>query len=460
MRCYKCNSVLTDNDYCLKCGADVSVYKIVVKSSNSYYNLGLAKAQVRDLTGAVSALKTSLKINKSNIKARNLLGLVYFEIGETALALKEWVISVNLKPDKNVATVYIKKVKFNPNKLEQLNQAAKKYNYALNKLQEGSDDVALIQLKKVVTLNPRFVRAQLLLGLLYMKHGNMDKAAKTIKKALETDRTNTLGLRYMDELNNEGIAAASKNDEVYYKPKKKGLSGNDVILPPNSYKEPSSGMLTVVQILFGVIIGVALVWFLVVPSKVQNAKRESNDTIKQYSESMSSQSVRITDLEKQLSEAKDELKTVKDELAGYAGDSGSVNMYAGLIDAVSYYLDDDFDNAMVELAKIDVTKLPTDKAKSLYTLLNENCNSGAETYLKAGSNAYDKSDYITAVKYLELSYKFTPESDEAIYYLAMSHFRLNENDKGKEYAGILKSKFGNSKFTGDITKYMEENNIT
>lgn len=221
MRCYKCNSVLTDNDYCLKCGADVSVYKIVVKSSNSYYNLGLAKAQVRDLTGAVSALKTSLKINKSNIKARNLLGLVYFEIGETALALKEWVISVNLKPDKNVATVYIKKVKFNPNKLEQLNQAAKKYNYALNKLQEGSDDVALIQLKKVVTLNPRFVRAQLLLGLLYMKHGNMDKAAKTIKKALETDRTNTLGLRYMDELNNEGIAAASKNDEVYYKPKKK-----------------------------------------------------------------------------------------------------------------------------------------------------------------------------------------------------------------------------------------------
>ena len=27
MRCYKCNSVLTDNDYCLKCGADVSVYE-------------------------------------------------------------------------------------------------------------------------------------------------------------------------------------------------------------------------------------------------------------------------------------------------------------------------------------------------------------------------------------------------------------------------------------------------
>lgn len=120
MRCYKCNSVLTDNDYCLKCGADVSVYKIVVKSSNSYYNLGLAKAQVRDLTGAVSALKTSLKINKSNIKARNLLGLVYFEIGETALALKEWVISVNLKPDKMLQPFILRKLSLIPINLNSL----------------------------------------------------------------------------------------------------------------------------------------------------------------------------------------------------------------------------------------------------------------------------------------------------------------------------------------------------
>ena len=70
MRCYKCNSVLSDQDYCLKCGADVSVYKVVVKASNSYYNTGLLKAKVRDLSGAVTALKTSLSINKNNIKAR------------------------------------------------------------------------------------------------------------------------------------------------------------------------------------------------------------------------------------------------------------------------------------------------------------------------------------------------------------------------------------------------------
>ena len=38
-------------------------------------------------------MKRSLKFNKLNIQARNLLGLVYFETGEAVAALSEWVIS-------------------------------------------------------------------------------------------------------------------------------------------------------------------------------------------------------------------------------------------------------------------------------------------------------------------------------------------------------------------------------
>ena len=66
--------------------------------SNRYYNEGLEKAGIRDMTGAVQSLQLSLKLNKNNIDARNLLGLIYYETGEVVPALSEWVISKNLKP--------------------------------------------------------------------------------------------------------------------------------------------------------------------------------------------------------------------------------------------------------------------------------------------------------------------------------------------------------------------------
>ena len=65
--------------------------------SNSFYNAGLERAKRRELTGAVEYLKKCLNLNKYHIDARNLLGLIYYEMGEAALALKEWVISKNLR---------------------------------------------------------------------------------------------------------------------------------------------------------------------------------------------------------------------------------------------------------------------------------------------------------------------------------------------------------------------------
>ena len=94
-------------DYCTGCGADVTLQKRIIRISNLLYNEGLEKATVRDLSGAIVCLKRSLKFNKENIAARNLLGLVYFETGEVVAALSEWVISKNMNVPDNAADLYI-----------------------------------------------------------------------------------------------------------------------------------------------------------------------------------------------------------------------------------------------------------------------------------------------------------------------------------------------------------------
>ena len=93
MNCYKCGAALSRSEFCDSCGADVRLYKKIVRSSEAYYNQGLARAQTRDLSGAAECLRQSVKLYKHNTKARNLLGLVYFEMGEAVAALSQWVIS-------------------------------------------------------------------------------------------------------------------------------------------------------------------------------------------------------------------------------------------------------------------------------------------------------------------------------------------------------------------------------
>ena len=93
MKCNKCGATLTDSVFCNNCGANVKIYKKLISTSNALYNRGLERAQVRDLTGAKEDLKNSLKVYKRNIPARNLLGLVYFEMGDVVAALSEYTIT-------------------------------------------------------------------------------------------------------------------------------------------------------------------------------------------------------------------------------------------------------------------------------------------------------------------------------------------------------------------------------
>ena len=68
MRCIYCGTPLSAIDYCTGCGADVTLQKRIVRISNLLYNEGLEKASVRDLSGAISCLKRSLKFKCEKVK--------------------------------------------------------------------------------------------------------------------------------------------------------------------------------------------------------------------------------------------------------------------------------------------------------------------------------------------------------------------------------------------------------
>lgn len=363
MRCYRCNSVLAKNDFCKSCGADVTVYKKIVKLSNAYYNMGLAKAQIRDLTGAVELLRRSVRFDKNNINARNLLGLVYFEMGEAVQAFSEWVISKNIQPEKNIADEYMKKLQSNPTRLDTINQTIKKYNIALNYAKQENDDLAIIQLKKVLNTNPNLIKGHMLLALLYMKKGNYDKAKKPLMKTLKIDSNNPLAKKYLEEvkLHTEdklGESLKETNKEVVNNKdleERKPFSGYDVVIPKKNkiYGESNAGLMTVINVIIGIVIGVAMTFFLLIPATEKSLNDKHNKEVLKLNSQIEVLNNQKRDLENKI----ETLENEKTQLSGQLDSTGNENNqilsdYDNLIAAVSYYNAKDYLNCADYLKKI------------------------------------------------------------------------------------------------------------
>ena len=107
--------------------------------SNSFYNAGLERAHRRDLTGAIYCLKKCLNLNKYQVDARNLLGLIYYEMGEVSEALVQWVISMNFQEENNRADFYLEQIQRKQERLDIVSQNVKKYNLALSQARSGSE---------------------------------------------------------------------------------------------------------------------------------------------------------------------------------------------------------------------------------------------------------------------------------------------------------------------------------
>ena len=73
MKCIYCGATALTEEYCRICGADITLVRRIIRISNLLYNQGLEKAQVRDLSGAISCLKRSLKFNKENTDVTDIL---------------------------------------------------------------------------------------------------------------------------------------------------------------------------------------------------------------------------------------------------------------------------------------------------------------------------------------------------------------------------------------------------
>lgn len=450
MKCFNCGADLKDSKYCSQCGADVKLYSRMLKLSNAYYNEGLEKAKVRDLSGAVLALRESLKINKKNTNARNLLGLVYYEMGMAVEALTQWIISRSFQSSKNIADEYIESIQNNPARLDTVNTSLRKYNQALVYCQQGSYDLAIIQLKKVLSVNGKLLDAHLLLALLYMKVENYARARNEIKKVLAVDCNNTQALRYLKELNRENDKDQPKEEEknkdyIAY------TRDNETIIQPVGVKD-NSGFHAILNVVIGLVIGVAVMGLLIMPALQSKKSGELNKAVAQYSDQVDAKSATLDSLKQE----NESLKQQAEEATKAASDAADkVSSYEELLKAYASYSAGDSAAALQELEAINQDTL-SDDAKTLYSsVFSEVGVTAVNDLYKTGYAAYEKGDYDTAIADLGKCYELDNTQGDALYFLARSYHKSGDTENAKIYYQKVIEEFPNTRKATDAEGLMK-----
>lgn len=467
MKCYNCGFDLSENDFCTACGADVGIYKKILRLSNRYYNDGLRKAQVRDLSGAVESLKQSLKCNKYNTEARNLLGLVYFEMGEAVDAISEWVLSKNFQPDKNIADNFLNEVQSNPSKWDNVRQTIRKYNQALDYCRQDSNDLAIIQLKSLLKMNPNIVKGHQLLALLYMQDEEWERARRSVMRAQRIDTNNTTTLLYAQEIENAILARDEQNADGPRKKKKKRediityQSGNDTIIQPLNHPEHVGGA-TVVNILIGLVIGLAIMWYLVLPARIQKAQTEVNKDMLEVSNQLTEKSASMDEIQKRTDALEKENAELLSQVQSITGGDGLMQASDILMSAARRYIDEP--EAVVEIADsiadIDPVYLTGDGSssafQSLYQTLHDTVSTKASAvFLEKGLDSLKDEAYQDAIDELSRAYELDSENVEALYNLGHAYRKNDQLSKSKEIYNQVVTLFADTEYAKNSKQYLD-----
>ena len=473
MICYHCGCNLTEHDFCTNCGVDVSSYKLVVSASNIFYNEGLEKAKVRDLSGAIASLRQCLKLNKNHVEARNLLGLVYFEMGECVQAMNEWVISKNLRSKKNLAGEYLKLIQNNPGKLDALNSTIKKYNQSLTYCYQNSQDMAVIQLKKVLSMNPKYVQAHLLLALLYVYYEDWAKARKELERVLKIDANNTQALRYLQEIaavagegehtskgSNKAKAITTKSniisDESY-----QYQSGNETIIQPLNYSEKKS-MQSIWNLVIGILVGAAVIWFLVLPAKIQTEKAIINDELRKVSEQLDVKTATINELESLVKDLEGQTDNLQGQLEGFVGNGGTLEDVNNLLQAARIYIETPDESVKIGeyLEKINqesITEESSESFTSLYSLLLREVGSDISAkYYEDGMKDYQNGDFEKAVEALNRAVIYDGTNQDAYFNLGNSYRKLEKTAEALEVYQKIVELFPDTSIANRAQSYINE----
>ncbi|MBF1261091.1 MAG: tetratricopeptide repeat protein [Lachnoanaerobaculum sp.] len=423
--------------------------------SNGYYNLGLSLAKERNLSSALNALSISLGLNKKNTDARNLYGLIQFEMGEETKALISWVISININPINNPAQNYLQKLRNKSAYLEKSQDAISKYNKAISQIKTVNYDMARITLKQAVDIRPHFVKAMLALALLDIREGKSSEAKKLLDNVLSIDRFNTKAITYLEEMK----PLTEKKDRkeklsVIGSPvkKEKTVENANNGMPVTEIYKNYSGMFTAINVGIGLIVGACAMVFLYMPTMKVALNNAHNKEIVEISQQLNDVNLSIETLKSE-NEGLNEQVNKLTEVNNTSTENMNYKLlqYVYFLGLIKEYNTKNYTRAAEIFSNLDVGQL-TDVDNGLgisvtgtfAEMAPKMRDEGPKLLLKVADGLNRAGDFAGAIGYYDAALRISPDYVEAKYKKALAYKTMGDVDTA------------NNLFTEIITNYPDD----
>ena len=423
--------------------------------SNGYYNLGLSLAKERNLSSALNALSISLGLNKKNTDARNLYGLIQFEMGEETKALISWVISININPINNPAQNYLQKLRNKSAYLEKSQDAISKYNKAISQIKTVNYDMARITLKQAVDIRPHFVKAMLALALLDIREGKSSEAKKLLDNVLSIDRFNTKAITYLEEMKPLTEKKARKEKlSVIGSPvkKEKTVENANNGMPVTEIYKNYSGMFTAINVGIGLIVGACAMVFLYMPTMKVSLNNAHNKEVVEISQKLNDANLSMESLKSENDSLNDQVNKLNE-----VNNTSTENMnykllqYVYFLGLIKEYNTKNYTRAAEIFSNLDVGQL-TDVDNGLgisvtgtfAEMAPKMRDEGPKLLLKVADGLNRSGDFAGAIGYYDAALRISPDYVEAKYKKALAYKTMGDVDTA------------NNLFTEIITNYPDD----
>jgi TolA-binding protein len=426
---------------CSYCEKDIKWLEVLEQKSEHYYRMAYIHGEKRELSKAIHLLKKSIRLNTYHIPSKNLLGLIELEIGNIGEALKLWILSTSLQKENNPAKEYLQIIQDDHKRFEKYKASLQLYNQALKYLHQKNEDVAMIRLKKAVSLNENFIEAKNLLAFCYIYQKQYHKAMEQVRSVLTIDKGNEKALYY-------GYLV-SKQEEVSIKNTTKPLIEaphlKDIKAPHTEYKNEKIGtapnrlLSFTACFLLGGVCAYAVLFGLILPEQTSELQRQITAVQEQKGKVENALELAQNSASKEKEQLSSTILLLQNQNALLQEEKIKIEQKSKLMESVNLANQNNWTEAAKILYNISVSELSEDE-KKLYDATKERAYEKAATTLyNEGYISYTRKQSVEAMEKFEKVVLYMPGSwaaSQALYY--MGEMQESENiEKAKQYYNLL-----------------------